>query len=307
MTDLLQGTLHLKVLVTSRELLRVSGEHNFPVPPLPLPPVLTAQGAPRTLASLPPERLSDYEAVQLFVQRAVALQPDFTLTPDNALIVAGICCRLDGLPLAIELAAARVRHLPPQEIYDRLENRLHVLTQGARDLPLRQRTLRAAIEWSYNLLDSSERLLLVRLAGFRGGCSLAAVEAVCGEDLSTEVFDGLASLVDKSLVQRKETSEGEARFVLLEMIHEYAREQLQASGELEMLRRQHAVYFGELAERAETELRLAHQKYWFHLLETEIDNLRAALEWSLESGDITVCNPNHEWNLPLLDCLWTPR
>ena len=274
--------------MTSRELLRVSGEHNFPVPPLPLPPVLADQGAPRTLASLSPERLSEYDAVQLFVQRAVALQPDFALTPDNALIVAGICCRLDGLPLAIELAAARVRHIPPQDIYERLENRLHVLTDGARDLPLRQRTLRNTIEWSYNLLDGDERLLFARLAVFRGGCSLEAVEAVCGEDLSIEVFDGLASLVDKSLVQHKETSEGEARFVLLEMIHEYAREQLEASGELETLRRQHAAYFVGLAERAEPELRLAHQKYWFHLLEMEIDNLRAALEWSLGSGDITV-------------------
>jgi non-specific serine/threonine protein kinase len=288
LTDLLQATLHLKILVTSRELLRISGEHNFPVPPLPLPPVLADQGAPRTLALLPPERLSDYDAVQLFIQRAVAWQPDFALTPDNALIVAGITCRLDGLPLAIELAAARIRHIPPQEIYDRLENRLSILTGGARDLPMRQRTLRTAIEWSYNLLDIGEKLLFARLAIFRGGCSLEAVEAVCNEDLSIEVFDGLASLVDKSLVQRKETSEGEARFVLLEMIHEYAHEQLEASGELETLRRQHAVYFGELAERAEPELRLAHQKYWFHLLDTEIDNLRAALEWSLESGDVTI-------------------
>lgn len=286
--DLLQVTLHLKLLVTSRELLRVSGEHNFPVPPLPLPPVLTDQIPPRALASLPLERLSVYGAVQLFVQRAAALQPDFALTVDNALIVAGICCRLDGLPLAIELAAARIRHLPAQEIYDRLANRLHLLTGGARDLPLRQRTLRTAIEWSYNLLDTRERLLFARLAIFRGGYSLAAVEAVCSEALSMEVFDGLTSLVDKSLVQRKETSDGEARFVLLEMIHEYAREQLLTSGELETLRRQHAVYFGELAERAETELRRAHQKYWFHLLETEIDNLRAALDWSLESGDVTI-------------------
>ena len=285
--DLLQAALYLKVLVTSRELLRVSGEHNFPVPPLPLPPVLADQSAPRALASLPPERLGDYDAVQLFVQRAAALQPDFALTPENALIVAGITCRLDGLPLGIELAAARIRHLLPQEIYDRLENRLHLLTGGARDLPLRQRTLHMAIEWSYDLLDGDERLLLARLAIFRGGCSLEAVEAVCSEDLSIEVFDGLASLVDKSLVQRKGASEGEARFVLLEMIHEYAREQLEVSGELETLRRQHAVYYAELAERAETELWLARQKYWYHLLEMEIDNLRAALEWSLESGDVT--------------------
>lgn len=287
LTELLQATLHLKILVTSRELLRVSGEHIFPVPTLPLPPVLVDQQVPRVWASLPPERLSDYEAVKLFMQCAVALQPDLALTPDNALIVAGICCRLDGLPLAIELAAARIRHLPPQEIYDRLEHRLDLLTSGARDLPLRQHTLRAAIEWSYNLLETSERLLFARLAVFRGGCSLEAAEAVCAEALSMAVFDGLASLVDKSLIQRA-TSNGEARFVMLEMIHEYARELLQASGELDTLRRRHAAYFRELAERAEIELRLAHQKYWFHRLDTEIDNLRAALELSLESGNVTV-------------------
>ena len=288
LTELLQGSPNVKLLVTSRELLRVSGEHNFPVPPLSLPPVLADHGAPRTLAALSPERLGSFDAVQLFVQRAVALQPGFALTPDNALIVAGICCRLDGLPLAIELAAARVRHLPPHDIYARLEQRLHVLSGGARDLPLRQRTLRNTIEWSYNLLDGDERLLFARLAIFRGGCSLEAAEAVCGEDLPVEVFDGLASLVDQSLVQHKETSEGEARFVQLEMIHEYAREQLEAGGELEALCRKHAAYFVGLAERAEVELRRAHQQYWFHLLEMEIDNLRAALQWSLGSGDIAV-------------------
>jgi non-specific serine/threonine protein kinase len=286
LSEVVQAAPFLKVLVTSRELLRISGEHNFPVPPLPLPPVLADQGAPRTLALLPPERISEYDSVQLFVQRAAALRPDFALTPDNALIVAGICCRLDGLPLAIELAAARVRHIPLQNIYDRLEKRLHILTGGARDLPLRQRTLRTAIEWSYDLLDSDERLLFARLAVFRGGCSLDGVEAVCGADLSIEVFEALASLVDKSLIQRQEKTEGIARFVLLEMIREFAHEQLQASGELETLRRQHAVYFADLADRAETELRLAHQNYWFHLLEVEIDNLRAAVEWSLESSDV---------------------
>ena len=288
LSDVLQAAPYLKVLVTSRELLRISGEHNFPVPPLPLPPVLADQGAPRTLALLPPDRISEYASVQLFVLRAATLKPDFALTPDNALIVAGICCRLDGLPLAIELAAARIRHIPLENIYDKLEKRLHILTGGARDLPLRQRTLRTAIEWSYDLLDSDERLLFARLAVFRGGCSLDGVEAMCGEDLSIGVFEGLSSLVDKSLIQQQEKTEGGARFVLLEMIREFAHEQLQASGELETLRRQHAVYFGDLADRAETELRLAQQNDWFHLLEAEIDNLRAALEWSLESGDVAV-------------------
>jgi predicted ATPase/DNA-binding CsgD family transcriptional regulator len=286
-TELLQATAQLKLLVTSRELLHLSADHSFPVPPLSLPPVLTDQGPPRTLALLPPEQLSTYNAVQLFVQRAAALQPDFVLTPENALIVAGICCRLDGLPLAIELAAARVRHISLQNIYDRLEQRLPILTGGAHDLPLRQRTLRTAIQWSYDLLDGSERLLLARLAVFRGGCSLEAVEAVCEGSLTVGAFDGLTSLVDKSLLQQKERSGGEARFFLLEMIHEFAYEQLTASGELAILRRRHAVYYAELADRAEPELRLANQKYWFHLLETEIANMRAALEWSLECGDVT--------------------
>jgi len=285
--ELLQATAQLKLLVTSRELLHLSADHTFPVPPLSLPPVLADQGAPRTLALLPPEQIGTYDAVQLFAQRAVALQPDFVLTPENALIVAGICCRLDGLPLAIELAAARVRHISLQKIYDRLEQRLPILTGGAQDLPLRQRTLRTAIQWSYDLLDSSERLLLARLAVFRGGCSLEAVEAVCERNLTIGVFDGLTSLVDKSLVQQKEISGGEARFFLLEMIREFAYEQLTTSGELAMLRGRHAVYYAELADRAEPELRLANQKYWFHLLETEIANIRAALEWSIECGDVT--------------------
>lgn len=286
-TELLRATTQVKLLVTSREVLHISADHNFPVPPLSLPPVLADQGPPRSLALLPPAQISTYDAVQLFVQRAAALQPDFALGPENALIVAGICCRLDGLPLAIELAAARVRHIPLQKIYERLEQRLPILTGGAHDLPLRQRTLRTAIRWSYDLLDSSERLLLLRLAVFRGGCSLEAVEAVCERDLAIGAFDGLASLVDKSLVQQKELSGGEARFFLLEMIREFAYEQLTASGELAALRSRHAAYYAQLADRAEPELRQANQKFWFHLLETEIANLRAALEWSLECGDLT--------------------
>ncbi|MFN8464080.1 MAG: LuxR C-terminal-related transcriptional regulator [Caldilineaceae bacterium] len=281
--ELLEAAQGVKILVTSRELLRIAAEHNFPVPPLPLPPVLADQGTPRTLAVLPPERLSGYAAVQLFVARAVALHPDFVLTPDNALIVAGICCRLDGLPLAIELAAARVRHISVSEIYARLTNPLQILTDGTRDLPLRQRTLRNTIAWSYNLLADDEKRLLSRLAVFRGGCSLEAAETVGGSEAPGAVFDALASLVDKSLVQRIEPPDGTARFILLAVIHEYAREQLVEGGELEDLSRSHALYFAELAERAEVEMRRAQQKIWFHLLETEIDNLRAALAWSVGS------------------------
>jgi non-specific serine/threonine protein kinase len=286
LTGLLRAAAHVKLLVTSRELLRISGEHNFPLPPLPLPPVLTDQGAPRTLAALGPERLGAYAAVQLFVQRAAAVQPDFVLTPDNALLAAGICCRLDGLPLAIELAAARVRHIPLPVIYDRLEQRLHLLTGGPRDLPLRQRTLRTAIAWSFDLLDDREKRLLAGLAVFRGGGALEAVEAVCSEEAPGAVLDGLASLVDKSLVQRQATSAGQARFVLLAMIQEYAREQAAADA-WATLRGRHAAWFAQLAERAAVELRQAQQGHWFHLLETEIDNLRAALEWSLGEGEIS--------------------
>ncbi len=201
--------------------------------------------------------------------------------------MAGICCRLDGLPLAIELAAARVRHIPASEIYMRLRNPLQILTDGTRDLPLRQRTLRNTIAWSYNLLADGEKRLLSRLAIFRGGCALEAVEAVCGGESPVAVFDELASLVDKSLVQRIETPGGAARFVLLAVIHEYAREQLEAGDELNAMGRRHALYFAELAERAEVEMRRAQQKTWFHLLQTEIDNLRAALAWSV-GGDIAL-------------------
>jgi predicted ATPase/DNA-binding CsgD family transcriptional regulator len=288
--ELLQATPQVKLLVTSREVLHLSAEYSFPVPPLSLPPVLVDHGAPRTMAVLPPERIRTYDAVQLFLQRAVAMQPDFDLRAENALLVAGICCRLDGLPLAIELAAARVRHISLRTIYDRLEKRLPILTGGAQDLPLRQRTLRTAIQWSYDLLERSERLLFARLAVFRGGCVLEAVEAVCGKDLALDVFERLASLVDKSLVQQKEISAGTARFFLLDMIHEFAQEQLEASGESDTIRGEHAHYYAELAERAEPELRRANQNYWFHLLETEIANLRAALAWSIERGDLSTAS-----------------
>ena len=287
LTDLLQAILHLKILVTSRELLRVSGEYNFPVPPLPLPPVLTDQGTPRTLASLSPERLSDYEAVQLFVQRAAALQPDFALTPDNALIVAGITCRLDGLPLAIELAAARVRHIPPQDIYERLENRLHILTDGARDLPRRQRTLRTAIEWSYDLLDQDEAALFRRMAVFHNGAAFEAVEVISRASGSrgTDTLNLIASLVDKSLLRQVEGVGQSSRFLMLETIREYASGKFYESDETESIRRYHAYFFLTLAEQAEPELLRAQQKLWLRRLEEEHDNLRAALKWALDTAD----------------------
>lgn len=290
LTELLKVTPQLKLLVTSRERLNASGEHSLPVPSLALPPVLTGRGTPQLGTTLPLERLREYAAVQLFLQRASAVRPDFTLTETNTLLVAGICCRLDGLPLAIELAAARIRHLTPQDIYDRLDQLLPILTGGARDRPVHQRTLRSAIAWSYNLLGASERRLFTQLAVFRGGCSLATAEAVCGAEAPADMLNGLALLVDKSLVQQRETSAGESRFTMLEMIHEYALEHLEASQDAATLRSRHATVMLELAGRAELELRRSHQKYWFELLETEIANLRAALEWSLQSGDVSTAS-----------------
>lgn len=289
-TELMHATPQVKLLVTSRERLNASGEHSIPVPSLALPPVLTDRGAPRLGTTLPLERLREYAAVQLFLERARAVRPDFTLTTANTLLVAGICCRLDGLPLAIELAAARIRSLTPQDIYNRLDQPLPILTGGARDMPPRQRTLRAAITWSYNQLDDGERRLFTQLAVFRGGCSLATAETVCGVDAPIDVLNGMASLIDKSLIQQQETSAGESQFTMLEMIHEYAQEQLEASGAGDTLRSRHAAAMLELAERAEPELRRSNQKYWFEQMETDIANLRAALEWSRASGDVTTAS-----------------
>jgi non-specific serine/threonine protein kinase len=286
LVELLQVTFYTKLLVTSRELLCVSGEHNFPLSPLPLPPVLADQGAPRTLAPLPPERISEYAAVQLFVQRAAALQPDFVLAPENALLVAGICCRLDGLPLAIELAAARVRHISPQAIYELLEQRLHILTGGARDLPPRQRTLRAAIEWSYKLLAPDEAALFRRMAVFHNGATLEAVEAICREDGSGgDPLNRLASLVDKSLLRQIEGIDQGPRFFMLETIRAYAQEKFFAGDETDSICRCHAQFFLTMAEQAEPQLRGGQQKQWLRRLENEHDNLRAALRWALDMAE----------------------
>ncbi len=276
-SELLAAT-DVKVLVTSREILHLYGEQEYFVPPLMLP-------EPTLSESLP--ELAQCESIALFVQRARAVKPEFELKQESALDVAKICVRLDGLPLAIELSAARIKLLTPQALLARLSSRLDALTGGAHDLPARQQTLRNTIEWSYNLLDEGEKTLFARLAVFRGGRSLEAIEAVCSEGLPIDVFDGLASLVDKSLVQQKESPGGEPRFVMLETIHEYAWERLEESGEAETMRRRHAEYFVALAERAQPELRLAQQKHWSHLIEMEQDNLRAVLAWSLSSGDVT--------------------
>ena len=280
-SELLAAAPHLKVLATSRESLRLAGEQEYPVPPLSLPD--------EDLISV--ETLLESEAGSLFIQRAQMTRPHFQVNHTSAPAVAEICARLDGLPLAIELAAVRCKLLTPQALLERLDrdsSPLGALAEGVRDAPLRQRTLRDSIEWSYNLLDEDEKTLFARLAVFRGGRSLEAIEAVCGEGLSTDVFDGLTSLVDKNLVQQKETVDGEPRFVLLEMIHEYARERLGASGEASAVRRRHAEYFVALAERAEPEMRLSGFDYWCQRFELELDNIRAVLEWSLNDGDVTL-------------------
>jgi predicted ATPase/ATP/maltotriose-dependent transcriptional regulator MalT len=262
----------LNVLVTSREQLRVYGEHDYPVPPLSLPDL-------NTLFDI--EALSQYEAVELFVQRAQAVSPDFHLTERNAHTVAEICLRLDGLPLAIELAAARILVLQPEELLARLNNRLKVLTGGARNVPERQRTLRATIDWSYNLLDSAEQALFRRLGVFVGGCSLEAIEQVCGSEHGMDSLDGVTSLVSKSLLQRQEGPSGEPRFVMLETIREYAREKLEEGGELDSTGDRHLDYFLQVAENAEQGSRGNEQALWMQRLDADLNNVRAALEWSL--------------------------
>jgi predicted ATPase/DNA-binding CsgD family transcriptional regulator len=275
--ELLSACPKLKVLATSRSVLRVYGEQEFSVPPLELP----------RSGRLPAiDRLSQYEAVRLFIERAKAAKPDFSVTDGNAPAVAEICARLDGLPLAIELAAARIKLLPPRAMLERLGSRLKLLGGGARDLPERQRTLRGTIEWSHALLEEGERLLFARLAVFSGGRTLEAIEAICDArgDLPVDALEGVSSLLDRSLLRQEEGPDGEPRFVMLETIHEFARERLQESGEDEEIRRLHAEYFLALAEEAEPELNGADQLAWLERLEAEHDNLRAALSWTLESG-----------------------
>jgi predicted ATPase/DNA-binding CsgD family transcriptional regulator len=282
-SELLAASLCLKVLITSREPLRVAGEQEYLVLPLSLP------GA--EVVSV--QHLTASEAGLLFVRRAQMILPHFEMSDGTAPVIGQICTRLDGLPLAIELAAARCKLFTPQVLLERLagtgdNSPLRMLAGGSRNSPPRQRTLRDSIEWSYNLLDENEKRLLARLAVFRGGRSLEAIEGVCSEGLSIDVLDGLSSLVDKNLVQQKEMPGGEPRFIMLEMIHEYARERLKASGEEETTQRRHAVYFVELAERAEPELRLAGYDYWSGRLERDLENIRAVLEWSLSGGDVTL-------------------
>ena len=276
--ELLAMGPNLKIMVTSRAALHVYGEHEFPVPPLAMPD---------SLAMPPVEALSQYPAVALFVQRAVAVKPDFELNRENAAAVTEICARLDGLPLAIELAAARVKVLSPSSMQARLTSRLQLLTGGARDMPQRQQTLRAAIDWSYDLLSAAEQKLFRRMSAFVGGCNLEGAEAVCDTkgDLDLDLLDGMASMVDKSLAQQVEPAEGESRFVMLETIREYALEKLEASGEEALTRRAHAAYCLVLAEEEAKEQSGAEGAEWLERFALEHDNFRAGLEWLTETGD----------------------
>ncbi|HEY1016566.1 MAG TPA: tetratricopeptide repeat protein, partial [Herpetosiphonaceae bacterium] len=274
--ELLSALPLLKVLVTSRERLHIYGEHDYPVPPLDLP-------NPKQLPEL--DQLLEYEAVRLFVDRTRAMKPDFALTPANAQVIAEICVRLDGLPLAIELAAARSRLLPPPMLLEQLTNRLDTLTGGARDVPARQRTLRATLDWSYNLLDAAEQRLFARLGVFVDGCALDAIEAVCNpsQDLGRNALDGLTLLLDKSLL-RQEESDSAPRFVMLDTIREYAVEHLERNGELGPLRQLHARHYLAMLERAEPELKGSGQERWLAQMDWEANNLRAALQWAHESA-----------------------
>jgi predicted ATPase/DNA-binding CsgD family transcriptional regulator len=276
--ELLLACPYVKVLVTSRAVLRLQAERLFLVPPLTLP----------DLKVLPKyEMLVRNTAIVLFQQRAQAVMPTFHISTANVRAIAEICVRLDGLPLAIELAAARIRLLPPQALLSRLMSRLQVLTGGARTLPTRQQTLRNTLQWSYDLLDAEEQRLFRRLSIFVGGCELSAVEDLCRgvEDQSTDVLNVIASLLDKSFVQQVEQAGNEPRFMMLETMREFGLEALAASGEMEAIQQAHAAYYLRLVEEAEPEWDGPQQAAWSERLEREHDNVRAAMQWSLERGE----------------------
>ncbi|MFQ5967488.1 MAG: tetratricopeptide repeat protein [Acidimicrobiia bacterium] len=279
-SELLQAVPGLKTLVTSRAVLHVSGEQELPVPPLAVPDLDGPQ---------PPESLADYAAVALFVERASAARPDFRLTAGNAPAVAAITVQLDGLPLAIELAAVRVRLLSPEAIASRLKSRLELLSGGVRDLPERQQTLRDTISWSYDLLSEPGQRLLARLSVFRAGVSLTQAEQVCGpsEELGVEVLEGLEMLIDQSLLRALEAAE-EPRVLMLETIREFALERLEEFGEIDEIRRRHAFAYLELAKNAEPHLLYRGQVRWLEQLELEHDNLRAAIDWALAQQETDV-------------------
>jgi predicted ATPase/class 3 adenylate cyclase len=294
LADLLRSAPHLSILATSRAPLHVSGEQEYPVPGLPAPPDPTELSAMErarlggAATSLDPAALSTYEAVRLFIARAAAVRPGFEVTNDNAPAVAAITARLHGMPLPIELAAARVKLLSPDAILTRLEHQLAVLAAGSRDLPERQQTLRGAIAWSYDLLDEPGRRLLDRLSVFRGTFELEAAEIVCGPagELGQDPLDGLVALADQSLLRSVEV-DGEPRFTMLETIREFAAETLATRGERAEVERRHSSWYLDLAQQAAPELSGTDQRRWLERLETAHDNVRAVLDRATEAGDAT--------------------
>jgi predicted ATPase/class 3 adenylate cyclase len=270
--ELLTAALRVKLLISSRALLRITGEREYPVPLMRIPD-------PHELPQL--DQLVQYEAVQLFIDRAQAVKADFAVNEENAPAVAEVCCRLDGLPLAIELAAARVRLLTPQKMLAQLNNQLKFLTSSMRDLPERQKTLRAAIDWSYDLLAPEEQTLFRRLAVFAGGATLEAAEAVCNADGEVDVFGGIESLVDKSLLRQSE-QRGEPRFSMLGIIREYAREKLAEAGELASVNERLLDFYIPYGEKTDDLFYNGGDGAWLEQVEAEIDNLRAALDWGLD-------------------------
>jgi predicted ATPase len=310
--DLLTACPRLKILVTSRVLLRVDGEHALPVPPLAVPDEGWGRAPPAT-------HLVESPAVQLFALRGQAISPSFAVTDDNAPLVADICRRLDGMPLAIELAAARVNHLSLPMLRERLERRLPLLTGGGRDRPRRLQTMRDAIAWSYHLLPADEQTLFRRLAVFTGGCTLEAAEWVMGDGSrvtgdgaspvtsresvairtsptrspdtrhpTPDTLDLLAALVDASLLHAESDGHGTTRYRMLETIREFAEEQLAASGEADRIRERHAAYFATFAERHALAELMPEANRVLALLDAEHANLRAALAWLAERDDARV-------------------
>lgn len=271
-TELLTAAPQLTIVATSRERLRLYGEVEYPVRPLALPDRDRHNAA---------QELPGYEAVDLFIQRARAAHPGFEVDDVNVFAIADICRRLDGLPLAIELAASRVKIYPPANLVQRLDHSLDALPVGPRDLPARQRTLRATIEWSTDLLQTDEKLLLSRLSVFNNGGTLESIQGICAAGLSENSLDALTSLVDKNLVFVREGRDGEPRFLMLETISEFAGELLAANEETHAIQRSHAAYFAELAERYSQEVRSQRHVYWNAHFHQEQDNLNAALAWSL--------------------------
>jgi len=277
-SSLISGVPKLKILTSSRELLYLYGEFEYPVPPLGLPDGTSQQSV---------AVVSQYESVSLFFQSAIAAKADFEITANNCETITEICKRLEGLPLAIELAAARVRMFEPKSLLTRLSDSLMTLVGGARNLPERQQTIRGAIEWSYDLLDGEERILFARLGVFQGGCGLEMAEAVCALNLKIDVIDGIESLYNKNLLRREIDSEGNPNFFMLETILSFARSCLEKSSEAEVLRKRHAEYFLAMAEEANENLSGYEQNIWRNRLTLEYENFRKALDWYFKGEDIS--------------------